>query len=390
VWHYQTTPEDSWDFTSTMPIILADLQIDGRTRKVLMQAPKNGFFYVIDRENGQLISAEKFTPVNLWATHVDLKTGRPAITKEARYGTKPVLLTPSVAGAHSWPPMAFNPNTGLVYFPAQEHWWPFSLDPDYNAPPATGGRAQRISTGTGGAMTAERLEMMKLADSRERGWLTAWDPVKQKEAWHVPQERAGNGGALTTAGNLVFAGTAAKTLVAYRADTGQKLWEQDVQTVPLAGAITYTVDGEQYIAANAGWGGGMAMAELRGGRGMQRSDARLLVFKLGGTATLPPLPQRPPIPFPPPSTAPAEVIAKGADLYAKTCAQCHGPQAVGGGVIKDLRHMAPGTHKAFKDIVLKGQLVGLGMASFANVLSEADADAVHAYLIQRANADWEK
>jgi quinohemoprotein ethanol dehydrogenase len=388
VWHYQVAPEDSWDFTATMPMVLADLQIEGRARKVLMQAPKNGFFYVIDRETGELISAEKFTPVNLWATHVDLKTGRPAVTKVARYGTKPVLLTPSVAGAHSWPPMAFNPNTGLVYFPAQEHWWVFSLDPDYKSPEEAG--ARRVSTGTGGRMTPERAALMKTADSRERGWLTAWDPVKQKEAWHVPQERAGNGGVLTTAGNLVFAGTAAKTFVAYRADNGEKLWEQPVQTVPMAGPITYTLDGEQYIAVNAGWGGGMAMAELRGGRGMQRSDARLLVFKLGGKAQLPPLPDRPAIPFPPPSTAPADVIAKGGDLYAKTCANCHGPQAVGGGVIRDLRHMTPQTRKSFKDIVLKGQLVGLGMASFANVLSEADADAIHAYLIQRANADWEQ
>jgi quinohemoprotein ethanol dehydrogenase len=372
-----------------MPMILADLQIDGRLRKVLMQAPKNGFFYVIDRETGQLISAEKFTPVNLWATHVDLKTGRPAITKEARYGLKPVLLTPSVAGAHSWNPMAFNPQTGLVYFPAQEHWWVFSLDPGYQFP-KDGIPAQRVSTGTGGKMTPERAEMMKLADSRERGWLTAWDPVKQKEVWNVPQERAGNGGVLTTAGNLVFAGTATKKLVAYKADNGQKLWEQDVQTVPMAGPITYTLDGEQYVAVNAGWGGGMAMAELRGGRGMQRSDARVLVFKLGGTATLPPLPPRPPIPLPPPSTASAEVIARGAELYARTCANCHGQQAVGGGVIKDLRHMSTQTHGAFKNIVLKGQLVGLGMASFANVLSEADSDAIHAYLIERANADWEK
>ncbi len=388
VWHYQVAPEDNWDFTATMPIILADLQIDGRARKVLMQAPKNGFFYVIDRESGQLISAEKFTPVNLWATHVDMKTGRPAITKEARYGKKPVLLTPSVAGGHSWNPMAFNPNTGLVYFPAQEHWWVFSLDPDYQVPITTV-HAQRVSTGTGGKMTPERTALMKIADSRERGWLTAWDPVKQKEVWHVPLERAGNGGVLTTAGNLVFAGTASKTFVAYRADNGRKLWEQPVQTVPMAGPITYTLDGEQYVAVNAGWGGGMAMAELRGGRGMQRSDARVLVFKLGGKATLPPLPERPPIPFPPPSTAPADVIAKGGDLYAKTCANCHGPQAVGGDVIKDLRHMAPATHGAFKNIVLKGQLIGLGMADFSNVLSVADADAIHAYLIDRANADWE-
>lgn len=387
VWHYQEVPGDSWDFTATMPIILADLQIDGKLRKVLMQAPKNGFFYVLDRVTGELISAEKFTPVNLWATHIDLKTGRPAITREARYGIEPVLLTPSVAGAHNWNPMAYNPMTGLVYFPAQEHWWPFSIDPDYKVPD---GPAQRTSTGTGGPMTPKRMELMKLADSREKGWLTAWDPVKQKEVWRVPHERAGNGGVLTTAGNLVFEGTAARTFAAFRADTGEKLWEMPVQTVPMAGPITYMLDGEQYVAVNAGWGGGMAMAELRGGRGMHRSDARVLVFKLGAKGELPPLPDRPPIPLPPPSTASQEVIAKGADLYARTCANCHGPQAVSGGVIKDLRHMTAQTHAMFNDIVLKGTMSGLGMASFANVLSESDAEAIHAYVIARANDEWNR
>jgi len=387
VWHYQTAPGDSWDFTATMPMILAELQIGGRERKVLMQAPKNGFFYVLDRVSGELISAEKFTPVNTWATHVDMKTGRPALTPEARYGTEPVLMTPSVAGAHGWNPMAFNPDTGLVYFPAQEHWWVYSLDPGYVAP---SGGAQRVSTGTGGAMTEKRRKLMEIAESREKGWLTAWDPVNQKEVWKIPHERAGNGGVLTTAGNLVIEGTAAKTFAIYRANDGAKLWEMPVQTVPIAGAITYMVDGEQYIAVNAGWGGGMAMAELRGGRGMHRSDARVLAFKLRGTATLPPLPDRPPIPLPPPATASPEVVAQGADLYARTCAQCHGPQAVGGGVIKDLRHMSPQTRALFKDIVLKGALLGAGMAGFGNVLSDQDADAINAYLIARANEDWER
>ena len=386
-WHYQMVPEEEWDYTCTQPIMLADMQIAGQQRKVLMQAPKNGFFYVLDRVTGELISAEKFTPVNLWATHIDLKTGRPAITREARYGTEPVLLTPSVAGAHNWNPMAYNPMTGLVYFPAQEHWWPFSIDPDYKTPD---GPAQRTSTGTGGPMTPKRMELMKLAESREKGWLTAWDPVNQKEVWRVPHERAGNGGVLTTAGNLVFEGTAARTFAAFKADTGEKLWEMPVQTVPMAGPITYMLDGEQYVAVNAGWGGGMAMAELRGGRGMQRSDARVLVFKLGAKGELPPLPDRPPIPLPPPSTASKEVIEKGGNLYARTCANCHGPQAVSGGVIRDLRHMTAQTHAMFNDIVLKGTMSGLGMASFANVLSESDAEAIHAYVIARANDDWNR
>ena len=395
VWHYQEVPADSWDFTATQPMILADLEIGGRLRKVLMHAPKNGFFYVLDRATGQLISAQKFIEPNLWATHVDLETGRPVITKQARYGIEPVLLTPSVAGAHNWNPMSYSPLTGLVYFPAQEHWWVYSLDPAL-----VGGKVSEeqmlrsrsgirtVAMGTGGPMDERRRELMQQAESREKGWLLAWDPVRQREAWRVPYPRAGSGGVLTTAGNLLIQGTTHMTVAVYRADNGQKLWDMPVQTIPVAGPITYMVDGEQYIAINAGWGGGMAMAELRAGKGMHRADARVLAFKLGGTAQLPPLPPADPIPLPPPSTAAPEVIARGAQLYERTCARCHGPQAVGGGVIRDLRHMSPQTHAAFKDIVLKGTLVGLGMGSFADELSEADVEAIHAYLIERANQDW--
>jgi len=390
VWHFQQVPGDSWDFTSTQPMMLADLEIDGQKRKVLMHAPKNGFFYVIDRTNGKLISAEKFAP-NVWATHIDMETGRPVLTKQAKYGKEPVLLTPSVAGAHNWQPMAYSPLTGLVYFPAQEHWWVFSLDPNFEATVAqrlSNPGIRTIPVGTGGPMDAKRRKLFEIAQSREKGWLTAWDPVAQKEVWRIEYPRAGSGGTLVTAGNLLIQGTSRMTVAIYRADNGQLLWEMPVQTIPVAPPITYMVDGEQYIAINAGWGGGMAMAELRAGRGMHRADARVLAFKLGGTAQLPPLPERDPIPLPPPSTASREVIEKGAELYDRTCARCHGPQAIGGGVIKDLRHMKPETHAAFKDIVLKGTLVGLGMGSFANELSEEDVEAIHAYLIERANQDW--
>jgi quinohemoprotein ethanol dehydrogenase len=366
VWHYQEVPGDHWDFTATQPMILADLRIDGAARKVVMHAPKNGYFYVIDRTNGKLISAQSYLPVQKWASHVDLQTGRPAIYPQARYGKDPVMLTPSVAGGHNWHPMAYSPLTGLAYFPAQEHWWVFGEGP----------------------MTKERAEMMKEAQAREKGWLTAWDPVKQKEAWRVEHQRAGNGGILATAGNLIFQGTAAKTFAAFRADTGEKVWEQHVDQVPMAGPVTYTIDGQQFIAVNAGWGGGMAMAELRGGRDMHRSTSRTLVFKLGGTATLPPLAPPAPVPAPPPSTAAQASIDKGRELYAKTCAQCHGQQAVGGGVIADLRHLTPEKHKLFDDIVLKGIFVGMGMGNFSDVLSQEDADAVHAYLIARANEDY--
>ncbi|MET0291793.1 MAG: PQQ-dependent dehydrogenase, methanol/ethanol family, partial [Steroidobacteraceae bacterium] len=242
VWHYQTVQNDIWDYTATQPMILADLNVNGTPRKVLMQAPKNGFFYVLDRATGELLSAEKFAPNN-WATHVDLKTGKAVLTPEARYeNNEPTLLTPGPAGAHNWFPMSYSPKTGLVYFPVQEGWMVYPLGP---------GRAEgNVTEEKRADRLKRRIELSKLGDSREKGWLTAWDPVGQKEVWRIPQSRPGSGGVLSTAGNLVVQGSPDRKLVIYSADKGEKLWELFVQQAPIANAITYLLDGEQYIAVN--------------------------------------------------------------------------------------------------------------------------------------------
>ena len=201
----------------------------------------------------------------------------------------------------------------------------------------------------------------------------------------------GSGGTLATAGNLVFQGTVNQTVAAYRADTGTKLWEMAVQTIPVAGPISYSVDGEQYIALSAGFGGGNAMLqEIRTTTSRKRADGRLLVFKLGGTAQLPPLDEAVPLPPGPPAVprVSEDVIENGNALYHRICAGCHGIRAVGNGVIKDLRHMTAETHAAFDDVVLRGARERLGMASFADVLRPQEADAIHAYVIARANEDW--
>ncbi len=259
-------PEDSWDFTATMPIILADLHIEGRTRKVLMQAPKNGFFYVIDRVNGQAdLGGEVHAGESLGHARRPEDWPAGASTGSEIHHRSRTLMTPSVAGAHSWHPMAFNPNTGTRVFPARR---------------STGGRSRWIRLqGAGRARTArehryrrkddaERAEMMKLADSRERGWLTAWDPVKQKEVWHVPQERAGNGGALTTAGNLVFAGTAAKQ--------ARRLSRRQRRQAVGAGRADRAARRADHVhrsmasstsPVNAGWGGGWRWRSCEAGAG---------------------------------------------------------------------------------------------------------------------------
>ena len=377
VWHYQETPGEQFDFTATQTMVLADLKIGGRTRQVIMQAPKNGFFYVLDRRSGELISATPYVPVT-WATHVDMKTGRPVETPAARYGATPTLLSPGAGGAHNFNPMAYSPKTGLVYFSVVQGFMSYAEAPDYNG------------QGTGTSFFGDdalRKQQAAYGEAHGGSWLTAWDPVKGKEAWRVRYPRDGSGGVLATAGDLVFQGTVNKTLAAYRASDGKKLWESPVQTVPIAGPITYTVDGEQYVAVNAGWGGGLAHVQAESFRDLRVSPARLLVFKLGATATLPPQPaDEAPPPEPPYVRASEETLKKGGTLYAANCALCHGALARGG--IKDLRHMTTDTHQHFMDIVLGGARAKQGMASFADVLSKDDADAVHNYLIARAREDW--
>jgi quinohemoprotein ethanol dehydrogenase len=381
-WHYQEVPEEDWDYTCTQSIVQADLTIDGKPRKVLMHAPKNGFFYVIDRTNGQFISAKNHVPVT-WTTGIDPVTGRPKMNPEAHYGTDPVLVAPGPGGGHNWFPMAYNPETKLAYFPQYEHWFIYALDPGFVPKPF---RSNGGWGGYSGAALKKRAELQKLVTEREKTALVAWDPVKQEVRWKVPLPRHGNGGVLTTAGNLVFEGTTKQTFAAFRATDGKVLWEMPVQSAPVAGPITYELDGVQYVAVNAGFGGGAAQVERSIGIAENRASARLLVFKLGGKVQLPPLAPAPPIPDPPPLRASEETVQKGAGIFARTCAQCHGQLAVGG--VKDLRQMTRETHAQFNDIVLKGLRAQKGMASFANLLSADDVEAVHAYVISRAQEDW--
>jgi quinohemoprotein ethanol dehydrogenase len=379
VWHYQTVQNDIWDYTATQPMILAELHINGAERKVIMQAPKNGFFYVLDRATGELLSAEKYAP-NTWATHVDMETGRAVLTPEARYeDNEPTLLTPGPAGAHNWFPMSYSPKTGLVYFPVQEGWAVYPLGPgraEGNVTPER--RADRLK---------KRMELQAIADSREKGWLTAWDPVAQKEVWRVEHPRPGSGGVLSTAGNLVIQGSPERKLVIYSADKGEKLWEMFIQQAPVASGITYLLDGEQYIAINAGWGGGMALVEMAANKPpLHVSNARLLVFKLDGKAALPDLPPPSAIPQPPLARAPEELVQQGQAVYERVCVTCHGINVRGG--LKDLRYMTRETYAEFDDIVLKGTRASKGMASFADVVTPAEVAAVRAYIIARANEDY--
>jgi len=382
VWYYQQTPGDSWDFTSTQQITLAELNIKGKLRKVILHAPKNGFFYVLDRATGELLTAEKYGKVT-WAKRVDMKSGRPVENPHARYmdENKTIVQWPSGFGAHNWHPVSYSPLTGLVYIPYQEV--PAGLR---NQSKEFVYRPHRFNTGNG---FSDARVVPKEAVS---GALLAWDPVAQKARWRVPYPTHYNGGTLATAGNLVFQGTATGRFVAYSADRGKKLWDFDAQTGIVAGPISYELNGQQYIAVMAGWGGAMATV---GGDAAQTpgrwNNSRLLIFTLGGTAALPPMQKRTVRPeIAPgqmsmniPSNTDPKVIEEGAVIYANNCLACHGVGAVSGGLTPDLRKSDPAIYAALESIVLKGALESLGMPNFGKYLTQDDLDKIKAYLVHR-------
>ncbi|MEO6153760.1 MAG: c-type cytochrome, partial [Croceibacterium sp.] len=381
-WHYQMVPEEDWDFTCTQPIVLADVKIGARVRKVAMQAPKNGFFYVVDRTNGQLISAKSYVSVNTWASSIDMRTGRPVLVAGAHNTTTPHLMQPSWLAGHTWHPMSYSPKTGLVYLSAQEQGSVYSRADD-NAYKYTPGPGRTNSGQQYGNMPELRARLQQQANAAEKGYLLAWDPTTQTERWRVAYTHPGSGGVLSTAGNLLVQGTINKTLAIYRADTGAKLWEMNIDQAPVAGAITYMIGGEQYIAINAGWGG----SPVYNLGPFQTATAKLLVFKLGATGvTLPPPPPPSALPRPPALRASEAQVGEGRTLFAQTCSRCHGENAIGG--VKDLRFMTPATHAQFTDIVLTGIRADKGMASFAGVITPSQAEAIHGYLIARGNEDF--
>ncbi|MCY4200627.1 MAG: PQQ-dependent dehydrogenase, methanol/ethanol family [Gammaproteobacteria bacterium] len=381
VWHYQTTPGDTWDYTATQHIMLLDLEINGQLREVLVQAPKNGFFYVIDRRTGEFISAEPYVQTT-WASHVDPETGRPVET-DGQYANEPKLVYPSPYGGHNWHPMAFNPNTGLVYVPVLDipmvfgqpgqfaydvRTWNTGINQTLMAPPDS--------------LTGE-LEALGLV----KGHLLAWDPVAQKRVWQVQHSGAWNGGLLSTAGGLVFQGRADGYISAFAADTGRELWESQTYAGIIAPPVSYEVDGEQYIAVMAGWGGAFALASgVPPQSGMIARHGRMLAYKLGGGQVLPaPSVATIDIPEPQRLEADAAQIERGKILFHAHCLACHGAGAVGSGVLPDLRYSNDAIHEVWDSIVLDGAFAVKGMVGFDGVITEDESEDIRQYVIKRAH-----
>ncbi len=399
-WHYQTTPHDSWDYDAVQKMIFADLAIDGVTRHVIMQASKNGFFYVLDRKTGKLLSAKNYTYVN-WASGVDLKTGRPLLTRTSDWYESPKNVYPSWAGGHTWHPMSFSAQTRLVYIPVLDvpNVWVDMLhnggavtfingfftanavmpDDTYNAADLLRlyGPMPPLQT-----LTAERPE------KQVRELLRAWDPVAQKVIWEHETSggvRGYDGGVLSSAGNLVFQGRGSGELWAYAADTGKILKTLPTGSHIMAAPMTYAVNGEQFIAVQVGYGGAAitvgpippSSAALR-----FQNENRIIAFKLGGGPVPTPAPRvEEPFAEPPPQKASAAQVHAGELKFIQECSRCH---AMGASSTPDLRRLSAGRHAIFKDIVLRGVLAPNGMEKFDDLLSEKDVDNIHAYLIDQS------
>ena len=389
-WHYQETPGETWDYTATQPIVLANEERDGKQVKVLYHAPKNGFFFTIDRVSGKMLAAEPFIQGITWATGYDKATGRPIENPASRYGTtgQLYLANPSALGAHNWHPMSYNPATGLVYIPAQY------IGGAYLPPAAPNEQVRKplgfnVGTAMATADLPDDVATVKAIRAATKGQLVAFNPKTGKPAWTVNQPAPWNGGTMTTAGNLVFQGDAMGMFNAYAADTGKLLLAFPVQSGVLTGASTYMVDGEQYVAFMTSKGGAFPLVSgFAGSTNAQIPNIpRLIVMKLGAKATLPALPKTEPYVWNPPAQfgTPAD-IAAGQSSYQRNCLVCHNPGAVGNGVLPDLRKSGViADAAAFKQVVIGGLLKERGMVSFASVLSPREAEQVRAYVISRGH-----
>jgi quinohemoprotein ethanol dehydrogenase len=401
VWYYQTTPSEAWDYTATQKLILADLKIDGRMRGVLMQAPKNGFFYVLDRKTGSLISATPYTEIT-WASRVDL-SGRPLETGQGDYSKGAKLLFPGPFGGHQWQPMSYNLKTGLVYIPVQQIPMVYSpaKQPFVYQHARTNMGTEVTGFTAGGWLSQSGSATLPALDDVLKGqpnprphlYLQAWDPVKSAIAWQV--EITGEldpsveflrraGGVMSTASGLVFQGGPDGYLRVYDARTGKSLHSINVGTSILAAPMTYRIGGEQYVALMAGVGEYDGYVDQLYGK-----KGRIVAFKLGGGE----VPLRPALPRAAPGMEAPSVprfgtpqqLSVGESLFSRHCAICHAE-----GRAPNLKRMSAQTHLEFSDIVLKGSRSSEGMGNFGNVLSTDDAQAIHAYIVDSAWQEFER
>jgi quinohemoprotein ethanol dehydrogenase len=373
VWHYQTTPGDAWNYDATMPLTIADVAIDGKTSHVVMGAPKNGFFYVLDAATGKLANEPKpMVPIN-WASRVDMRTGRPVTTQTAQYWLAPdhqAVVSPSPMGAHNWMPMAYSPVTQLMYIPLMEMPVLMKLNTDV----------------TIGGVDVDWYYGLT-HNLPFKGTLVAWDPLRQQARWHVDVGPPYEGGVLATGGNLVFQGTASGQFAAYSADNGHKIWSMDVGSSVFGAASTVQVDGTQLILVAAGTGTTATLGLFKKLAGNPGGPARLLAFKLDGNKTKPPTEQLArPFDKPARPRPEAPLAAAGYGVWNRSnCDLCHGFEAQGGlGSVPDLRRSALAQGPTFAQVVLGGQFSAAGMPVFKDVILPTEIEPLRAYIVSQA------
>jgi quinohemoprotein ethanol dehydrogenase len=384
-WYYQTTPGENWDYTAVQDMVLADMEVDGLQRKVLMQAPKNGFFYVLDRSDGKLLRAHPYGVVT-WATHVDMATGRPVENPDTAYADNPQWILPGPFGAHNWQAMSFDADKGLIYFPTQDAAFVYSMDEEF----AETGIYKRTPGGFNLGIEFGRINQLATNTPGEppaKGYLKAFDPLTGETKWAVEHVDFWNGGVVATAGGLVFQGDALGNFSAYDSDDGKLLWQQNTYTSIVAPPITYEIDDTQYVAVLTGSGirldSNPDTATYKYG-----NFGKLVVYALGGDAILPiPTARDTTIPEQPELTASADEIDRGDLLFHDICATCHGLGAKSSGVMPDLRMMSAETHDNYQAIVRGGLLQANGMSNFSDMLSMEDAERIRQYVISRALDD---
>ena len=393
-WYYQTTPEERWDYTATQDIMLTELEIDGVERKVLMQAPKNGFFYVLDRKTGELLRANNYVETN-WATHIDLKTGRPVLNPNKDYYEKAVWILPGTYGGHGWQAMSYDPEQKIVFIPTMEIAAVHRVKKSFSETGLFKMQPQTVNTGTEFNLFDTIPDMTDGENIPPiTGQLIAFDPISGKTQWSVKHEQFWNGGPLTTAGGLVFQGNGSGFFEAYNKENGERVWSKNIRIGIMAPPVTYMIDGEQYISILAGDGGASnflgdnfgvwegKVASIKYG-----NSGKLLTFKLNGKSKIENIPEKDlNIPAQPIINASLEDIKAGQDIYANYCAICHG-SGVHGKTISDLRFMSSNTHKYFNEIVLNGMFEENGMKGFSDILSEKNAFEVYSYIVDVANKE---
>nr|WP_240906572.1 PQQ-dependent dehydrogenase, methanol/ethanol family [Komagataeibacter xylinus] len=383
VWHFQETPKDQWDFTASQPMMILDLPIRGEMRHVLVQAPKNGFFYMLDARTGAFISAIPYTFQN-WAKGIDPVTGRPDIVPDAMWSLtgRTWMGIPGSLGAHNWAPMSYSPRTGYVYIPAQQLPEPFKANENL--------RLHRMGVNLGIDMTGLPADphVVEEVSKTVEGWLLAWDPVAGKAAFRVPHPAPWNGGTLATGGDLVFQGTANGSFEAYDARDGRRLFQFDAHTGIVAPPISYAVNGRQYVAVMAGWGGvfplmGGALARMHN---ESVNHARLLVFALDGHDHLPAETRQTQHPIRSGQAFDATRARQGYATFQDYCMACHGDNAVSGGVLPDLRWSGTLENaEGFNNVVGRGALTNYGMVGFDKVLTPTEIEDIRMFLISRSN-----